>query len=92
MTIKILTEKSNPLFGRKEITADLESTIAPSRSHVSELISKKFSTPQENVKIKSIHGKFGTQRFTITANVYSSKMAKDSIELKKKKDSKEKKE
>ena len=87
MTLKILEEKNNPLFNRKEIIAALESETTPSRSHVLELLSKNFSVPMENIKIKSVKGKFGTRNFTIEANIYNSAKDKDAIELKKKKES-----
>ena len=86
MTLTILEEKSNPLFHRKEITARIHSAISPSRSHAIDLIAKKLSTLPENVKIKKIEGKFGSQTFSIEANVYTSQAHKDGIELKKKKD------
>ena len=87
MTLKILEEKHNHLFKRKEIKATLESEITPSRSHILELLSKKFDTPQENIKIKGINGNFGIKRFSIEANIYHSKEEKDIVELKKKKES-----
>lgn len=87
MTLKIIEEKSNPLFKRKEIKATLESEITPSRAHVLELLSKKFDVSPENIKIKGIRGNFGIKRFSIEANVYHSKEEKDIVELKKKKES-----
>jgi len=86
MTLKILEEKNNPLFRRKEIKAALESGITPSRSHVLELLSKKFSVPVENIKIKGIKGNFGIKNFSIEANIYHSKEEKETVELRKKKE------
>jgi len=86
MTLKILEEKHNHLFRRKEIKAALESEITPSRSHILELLSKKFETPKENIKIKGIKGNFGIKNFSIEANIYHSKEEKDMVELKKKKE------
>ncbi len=86
MTLKILEEKDNALFGRKEIRAALDSEITPSRSHVLELLSKKFSVPVENVKIKGIRGNFGVKSFAVEANIYVSEEIKNSVELKKKKE------
>ena len=57
MGLKILTEKENPFFNRKEIEASIEADITPKKSEAEELISKKFSTNPENVKIKGIKGK-----------------------------------
>jgi len=86
MTLKILEEKHNQLFKRKEIKAALESETTPSRNHVLELLSKKFETPKENIKIKGIKGNFGVKNFSIEANIYPSEEEKDMVELKKKKE------
>ena len=83
---KILTEKENPLFKRREITTSVEAEITPSRADAEKLISKEFSTQPENIKIKKISGKFGSKTFTITIHVYNSKQDKDNIEPKSKKD------
>jgi ribosomal protein S24E len=86
MTIKITEEKENKLFHRKEIKGTLESEITPNRANVLELLSKQFSVPIENIKIKIIKGNFGRNVFNIEANVYSSHEEKDLVELKKKKE------
>jgi len=86
MTLKILEEKNNALFRRKEIRASLESETTPSRSHVLELLSKKFEIPKENIKIRGIKGSFGVKNFSIEANIYHSKEEKETVELKKKKE------
>ena len=83
---KILTEKENPLFKRREIITSVEAEITPSRADAEKLISKEFSTQPENIKIKKISGKFGSKTFTITIHVYNSKQDKDNIEPKSKKD------
>ena len=84
--IKVLEEKENPLFKRKEVHVLIYSEKSPSREEVSNILSKKFSVPSINVKIKAISGNFGSKTFNIEANLYSSKENKDSIELKKKKE------
>ena len=89
MTLKIIEEKENQLFGRKEIKAALESDITPSRTQILELLSEKFGVPKENIKIKGIRGNFGTNGFSIEANIYNSKEEKDFVELKKKKEARE---
>ena len=83
---KILTERENPLFKRREIKASVEAEVTPSRVDTEKLISEKFSTQTENIKIKKISGKFGSKTFTITTNIYNSKEDKDNTELKSKKD------
>lgn len=86
MTLKIIEEKNNPLFGRKEIKAVIESEKTPSRAQVLELLSKKFSASPESIKILGIKGSFGVKKFSIEANIYQSKEEKEMVELKKKKE------
>ena len=86
MELKILGEKINLLFSRKEVKASIDSESTPSRSHILELLSKRFSVPSENIKIRGIRGSFGTKVFMIEANIYNSEKDKDAVELKKKKE------
>ncbi len=78
--IQIIKEKENPLFNRKEIQASIQAEITPSREEIQKLISEKFSTSIENIKIKKISGKFGSKTFIIIANIYASVKDKDNIE------------
>ncbi len=87
MTLKILEEKNNSLFKRREIKAVIASEITPSRNAILELLSKKFDAPADNIDVRRIKGKFGTKDFGIEANIYSSKEEKEIVELKKKKKS-----
>ena len=86
--MKIISQRENPLFNRKEIEINIETSIAPRISDTETFIAKEFSTNNENVKIKKIKGRFGSTNFTITANIYNSKEDKDSIEPKSKKEKK----
>jgi len=86
MVLKILGEKNNLLFKRKEIKAAIESETTPKREEILESLSKKFSVSPQNIKITKITGNFGVKDFTIEANIYSSKEEKDTVELKKKKE------
>ncbi|MEK6847631.1 MAG: hypothetical protein AABX50_00725 [Nanoarchaeota archaeon] len=86
MSLKILEEKHNIFFNRKEIKATISSEITPSRAHILELLSKKFSVSPENIKIKGIKGNFGIGDFNIKANIYSSAKEKNIVEVKKKKE------
>jgi len=83
--ITILNQKENPMFSRKEIEINLETDITPKITEAEEFVSKEFSANPESVKIKKIKGKFGSNNFIITANIYSSKENKDKIEPKLKK-------
>jgi len=78
--IQIIKEKENPLFNRKEIQVSIKAEITPSREEIQKLISEKFSTSIENIKIKKISGKFGSKTFIIIANIYASIKDKNNIE------------
>ena len=65
MDLKIIEEKANPLFNRKELQLKVQAKIIPSRAEIGKLISEKFSTPLENIEIKKISGKFGSNFFDI---------------------------
>jgi len=86
----IIEEKSNPLFKRKEVQFSIEAEVTPSNSEVEKLISEKFSTQEENIKIKKIEGKFGSKVFKVNANIYNSKQDKEDTEPKQKKKGAEK--
>lgn len=88
MEIKIISEKKNPLFNRKEIVLEIGSEKVPSNVESEKIVSEKFKAEPEAVKIKKIFGKFGSKNFKIQANVYSSKEEKENTEPKPKKDKK----
>jgi ribosomal protein S24E len=85
METKIIEQKENPLFNRKEIILEVSSTSSPKNDEASEMVSKQFSVPAEQIQIKGIYGKFGTQKFKIIANVYNSIADKEKTEVKTKK-------
>lgn len=87
--LKIIHEKENNLFNRKEIQIEINSKITPKKSDTEESISKKFDVPKENIKVIRILGKFGSNNFVITANLYKSKEDKDKTEATSKKEKKE---
>ncbi len=82
----ILQKRENALFKRKEIQVSVISKITPNHADVKKLLSEKFSTKTENLKIKKISGKFGSKNFTIIANIYDSEEDKNKIESKSKKE------
>ncbi|HEB47080.1 MAG TPA: hypothetical protein ENI22_01275 [Candidatus Pacearchaeota archaeon] len=86
MELKILEEKNNELFDRKEIKSVVEAEITPSRKEILDVLAEKYKVPKENIKIKGIHGKFGSKTFAVEANIYSSKETREKVELKKKKE------
>ncbi len=82
----IIEERENPLFKRKEIKFSVDAEITPSHTDARKIISEKFSTNEENIRIKNILGKFGSKTFTISANIYASEQDKLDTEGQSKKD------
>ena len=85
-SLKILEEKENPLFNRKEVKLSIEAQVTPSKVDVEKLISEKFSALPETIKIKGIHGGFGSKTFTISANIYKTREDLEKTEPKSKKE------
>jgi ribosomal protein S24E len=77
-----IKEKKNPVFNRREIEVNAIMNVSPKIKEAEELIGKEFSADSENVKIKKIKGRFGSNTFVITANIYTSKEDKDKTETK----------
>ena len=86
MEINITEEKNNALFSRREIKGTVEAEITPSRAEILIALAKKFSVPEENIKIKGIRSRYGSKVFNIESNLYSSKDEKDAVEIQKKKE------
>ena len=82
MELKIIREKHNLLFNRKEILAEIDSEITPKIIEVEKILSEKFSKPIENIKTKRIKGKFGSKTFEINANIYDTLEDKERTEIK----------
>ncbi len=82
----IINKKENPLFKRKEVQIEVNSKITPSHIDVEKLISEKLSTQAENIKIKKISGRFGSNNFLINVNIYDTNKDKNEIEQKSKKE------
>ncbi|MEM4325921.1 MAG: hypothetical protein QXU40_01315 [Candidatus Pacearchaeota archaeon] len=86
MRLKTIDEKENPLFKRKEVKCVLECPSIPSRSNIINFLSEKFSIPKENIKIRKISGRFGTNLVDVEAALYSCKEEKKRLEILKKKE------
>ncbi len=82
MELKIINETENSLFKRKEIKSEINSDSTPSTQEILKALSEKFSVPEDAIKVKGIHGKYGSKTFEITANVYSSIEDKEKTEVK----------
>ena len=82
MDLKIIEQKENPLFKRKEVLAEMNFDSAPSKENARNLVSEKFSASPEKTEIKKISGKFGSHRFFIRAFIYESEEEKNILEKK----------
>lgn len=76
----IIKETENPLFKRKEIELEVQAEVTPSYVDVKKMLVKKFSVKLDTIRIKKIHGSFGSKTFLITANIYNTKEDRDSTE------------
>jgi len=86
--IKILNHRENPLFNRKEVEISIEADVTPKISEAEVFIAKEFSSSTDNVKIKKIRGRFGSNNFIINAKIYHTKEDKEEIEPKSRKERK----
>lgn len=73
MEIKIIEEKVNALFSRREVKVEVKTEVVPSQDEAKKIITEKFSCDENVVKIRKIEGRFGAQSFIITADIYDSK-------------------
>lgn len=92
MEIKILEEKQNPLFARKELKISVGERITPSKEALKKAVSEKLSVDESLVRVIDIIGKFGSQEFVANVDVYETieefmrivKKTKQEIEAEKK--------
>jgi ribosomal protein S24E len=84
--IKVVQEKTNHLFKRKEVKLKIKTQVTPSHDEARKIVAQKFSKSEQNIRIKNILGKFGSKKFIITANIYESEKDKLDTEGKSKKD------
>lgn len=83
--VKIIQEKENPLFSRKEVQIIVNSDTSPSFVEAEKLLSEKYASGSEKIKIKGIKGKFGRHTFLITSSIYKTAQDKEKNEPKPKK-------
>jgi len=83
---KIISEKINPLFERREIQATINSESTPSKEEVKKFLTEKLSVSEDVLKLENIKGRFGSNEFIITAKVYKTSEHRNSIERKTKKE------
>lgn len=92
MEMKILEERQNPLFARKELKISVNESITPSKENLKKAVSEKFSVDEGLVRVVEIKGKFGSQEFIAVIDIYETvdefkrvvKKTKQEIEAEKK--------
>jgi ribosomal protein S24E len=82
MEIKILEERENLLFNRKEIVINVETDVTPKLEEARNIVSEEAKVPVENVKIKKVEGSFGKREFKIHCFVYKTKEDKEKMDVK----------
>ena len=81
MGMKILSQKEEKLFSRKQVTAVFDAISAtPSREEVSRELVEKLACPKELLVINSIRQNFGRKQALVEALVYSDRKALDEFE------------
>jgi ribosomal protein S24E len=73
MQSKILEQKPNPLFHRKEVVVEVEAKAAtPRRTEIAAELSEKLGAPATQIAVAKIDHKFGRRFAVVTARVYDS--------------------
>ncbi len=73
MELKIVEEKKNGLFSRKEVRGELMfEQVTPSNNEVQTVLAKKLSVTPEQVVVEHIYTDFGTNHAKFSALVYDS--------------------
>ena len=80
MNLKIISEKENLLFSRKEITVEMKREGSPKKSEIESSLAEKFSAAADAIKIEKVISKFGSDIFLVSAKIYNSKEDKENIE------------
>ena len=81
--LKIVEEKRNELFARKEIKAVYTSDKAtPSNAEVIKELAKATGAKEECVEVKHIYQKYGKLQSEISANVYDKEAPKKKVKSK----------
>lgn len=69
--VEIKSERQNPLFGRREITAEMRAEGAtPERKKVLKLLAEKLGAAEDCIVLEKIEHRYGTRSAKILASVY----------------------
>ena len=82
--VKIINDKKNELFNRREVRFEAEAEVVPSKADALKMVVEQTKAGENFIVIKNVLGKFGSKVFTIVAFVYDSAEAKELNEPRKK--------
>lgn len=86
MELKLLSEKKQPLLGRKLVSGTLKFDKAtPSYAEVKKDLAGKTKSSEEVIVVNNVYTDFGARTAKFEAAVYDSPEALKSVELEKKK-------
>ncbi len=72
MSIEVKKQNKLPLLNRERVTGYVHyEGVTPSRLEIKKELAKKISAKEENVVVRHIYGKYGTQRSKLIAHVYT---------------------
>lgn len=82
--MELIEERQNSLLNRRELSLNVsELASPPSMDTAKKMVAEKFSVPEENVHISKIAGKFGSNDFVLSANVYNTSAEREKFHVKK---------
>jgi small subunit ribosomal protein S24e len=75
MDVKVVSEKANPLLGRKEYVFEVAHPEGPTpkREDVRKLLSEVLKVPKDRLILEHMRARFGTQRTRGLVHAYDSK-------------------
>jgi len=77
MESRILEQKENKFFNRKEVKIILEAGKNPGFEDAATAVAEQLKADKENIFVKKIKGKFGRDTFLISAEIYKNKEDRD---------------
>jgi ribosomal protein S24E len=67
----------NVLMKRREVQIIVEAQKTPSFAEAAKLLAEHFKSPEENIMVEKVSGKFGRNTFLISASIYDTKELKE---------------
>ena len=77
MESKILEQRENKFFNRKEVKIVLQAAKNPGFDDAAAVVAEQLKAAKDSVFVKKIKGKFGRDTFLISAEIYKSKEDRD---------------